>query len=404
MLSALRVAGICICFYGGCVSLASASEYMVDADIKGRVEYNDNIFLTSLPHDAVSGLVVTPSLWGVIKEQNWEGELRARIESYHYSDDAINSNDQFFSLTGRYAGERNIFSLNVGHNFSSNLNSLSSDFGIAGRRVNQKNQSVTPQYTRLLTERSALILGYTYTDVVYLEAENTGFTPYISKTGSGTLVYDLTEKDKLTVSLFAVDYASKDDQITYQLFMTRWGIDHKFSETLSADFLVGISRRNTTSKRTTQFDIPGQTFVQQQVFDFSDRGLVLNAGVTKKMETSGVEARLSRDNTTNSFGGLDQTDKFTAKFDQSLSGLWRYDINVRYEDITSIGSGARTTDRNVLFFESRLFYAISRNWSADFSYRYIQRKFKSDTSDSRAPHSNRIYAGISYNFPSLSTF
>ena len=60
-------------------------------------------------------------------------------------------------------------------------------------------------------------------------------------------MYDLTEKDRLTISLQGVDYTSKNDLITYQLFTSRIGIDHKFSETLSTNFLVGISRLNSTN-------------------------------------------------------------------------------------------------------------------------------------------------------------
>ena len=143
---------------------------------------------------------------------------------------------------------------------------------------------------------------------------------------------------------------------------------------------------------------------QTQEIDFSDRGLVLDAGVTQLLRSGKIEARISRDNTTNSFGGLDQFDKFKLFYEEELSALWRYDVSTRYEDISAISSGARTTDRTTLFFESRLFYSISKNWNGVASYRYVQRKFKSSVSNSRAPHSNRIYVGLTYNFPSLSTF
>ena len=395
-----------ICVF--CMLLYASStyckEYLLKAEVDARTEYNSNIFLTDLPHEAVKGLIITPSLSGVAREKNWQGELKARIKSHKYSDDNLNSNDQFFNLTGQYTAERNIFSLNINHDFASNLNSTSNDFGIVGRRVNQKRQSISPQYTRLLTERSVLMFAYTYTDVEYLEADNTGFVPYVSETGSGTLVYNLTERDKLTLSLFAVDYKSRDDLVTYQLFMSRFGVDHKFSETLSTDFLIGVSRRNSTNLSTQTFDFFGNVISQTQEIDFSDRGLVLDAGVTQLLRSGKIEARISRDNTTNSFGGLDQFDKFKLFYEEELSALWRYDVSTRYEDISAISSGARTTDRTTLFFESRLFYSISKNWNGVASYRYVQRKFKSSVSNSRAPHSNRIYVGLTYNFPSLSTF
>ena len=129
------------------ISNAYSYEAALEADVDARAEYNDNIFLTSLPHDPVTGIIITPSLSGIIKEENWEAKLRARVRINKYSDDTIDGNDQLFDLTGQYNAQRNIFSLNINHDLDSNLSSTSTDFGIAGRRVERKNQSITPQYT-----------------------------------------------------------------------------------------------------------------------------------------------------------------------------------------------------------------------------------------------------------------
>lgn len=385
-------------------TIAYSKEYSLEADVDARAEYNSNIFLTSQPHDATKGIIITPSLSGIIKETHWIASLNARIKSHNYSDDNLDSNDQFLSLTGQYGAERNIFSLNARYDLASNLNATSSDFGTVGRRVNTKLQSITPQYTRLLTERSSLILSYAYTDVDFLEAENTGYTPYITETGSGSLIYDLTEKDKLTFSLQAVDYESKNDLVTYLMFISRFGIDHKFSQTLSTDFLVGVSRQSSTNLTTQTFDFFGNVILQTQEIDVKNRGLVLDAGVMKRLERGSLDGRISRDNTTDSFGGLNQVDRLKINYKEKLSSLWSYRISARIEDITSLSVDNRSSDRDVLFFDTIVSYSISSKWNANASYRYVQRKYKSDTSDNRAPHSNRIYVGLTYNFPSLSTF
>ena len=381
-----------------------SNERSLVANVDALAEINDNIFLTSLPHNTVKGLIITPRLTGVIKESNWSASLSARVKSHNYSDDNIDSNDQYFDLTGRYHTERNIFSININYDLASNLNSTSTDFGIVGRRVNTKNQNITPQYTRLLSERATLVISYTYRDVNFLEAENTGFTPYITETGSGSLIYDLTERDKITLNALAVDYASQNNLVTYQLFMSRIGIDHKFSETLSTDFQIGVSRRNSTNLQTQSFDFFGQPITITQEIDAKDRGLVLDMGITQLLETAQIEGRFSRDNRTNSFGGLDEADRFKLNYTGNVSELWRYNISGRFDDITSISSGTRSTDRRLFFFESVAYYSLSADWRVSASYRYILRRFKSDTSDGRAPHSNRIYIGLTYNFPSLSTF
>jgi len=382
---------------------ACASEILLEGDIKARAEYDDNIFLTNGPHDAVSGILITPAIAGIIREANWEANLEARLRINKYSDDTIDGSDQFFDLTGQYNAQRDIFSLNINHSLDSNLSSTSTDFGIVGRRVDRTSQSVTPQYTRLLTERLVLSLSYSYSDVDFDDIENSGFTPYLSETGSASLRYELTERDQFSLNFQIVDYRSKNDLQTFDLFTSSIGIDHKFSETLSTDFLVGVSRRDSTNLDTTSFDFFGQIIERTQVIDFNSKGLVLNAGITQILESGSLTGRISRSDATNSFGGIDQTDRLTIDYAEKLSSLWRYNINFRIDGIKSV-SDRSITDRDVYFFETRIIYSITPKWFANASYRYIAREFKSGNADNSAPHSNRIYIGLTYNFPTLSTF
>ncbi len=397
-------AALIACFFIIYAPCTSSKEYLIEADVDARAEYNDNIFLTPLQHDSVTGLIVTPTIKGIIKETHWQADMAARLRSNNYSDANINSNDKYFDVTGKYTAERNIFSLNANYDLDSNLNSASSDFGIVGRRINRKKQGVTPQYTRLMTERLYLNMSYAYFDIEYLDAANTGFTPYITKTGAASLVYSLTEKDRITLSMTAVDYTSKDSLLTYQLFMPRLGIEHEFSKTLSANFLAGISRRNSTSLRTQTFDFFGNPIDVTREVDFNDRGFVLNAGITKQLEKGSATATISRDNTANSFGGLNVVDRLKIGYNTGLSELLKFTLNARYEVYNAVGSVTRNTDRKILFFEPILRYSISRYWDVHGSYRYSQRRFDRDNISNKTPSSNRVYVGLSYNFPSLSTF
>ena len=396
------ILGVCIALFQ--TSNSYSYEGALEADIGAFAEYNDNIFLTSQPHDSAKGVMVTPSLHGLIKGEYWQAKLNAMIKSYNYSDDSLDGIDQFFSLTGQYNEERNLFSLNVTHDFASNLNATSTDFGLAGRRIDTNRQSIAPQYTRFITERLTLTLSYAYTDVDFEDAENTTYTPYITESGTASLMYNLTEKDKLSISLQNVDYNSKNDLIIYQLFTSRIGLDHEFSEVLSIDFLVGISRLNSTNLTTSSFDFFGQPIIVTQEVDFKNRGSVYDVGITRLLESGKIGGRVSRNITSNSFGGLDRVDRLSLNYSKDVSSLWRYTINANLDDVISKSNSASDLSRNLFFFESVAYYSISRSWNVNASYRYALRRFKSDTSDNRAPHSNRIYIGLTYNFPSLSTF
>ena len=397
-----RVLGACAVLFQA--SVVYSYEGRFEADIDTRVEYNDNIFLASGEHDSVTGLILRPTISGIIKERHWSAVLDAALANSTYTDRGLDGNDQFFSLTGQYGGERNIFSLNVTHDLGSNIGSTSTDFGLVGRRVNTKKQSISPQYTRLITERLSLSLTYVYRDVDFEDVDNTTYTPYVTEMRIAGVVYALTEKDNLNVNLQDVNYTSKNDLVTYRLITSQVGVNHKFSETLSTNLSIGISRLNSTNLTTQIFDLLGRPVIVTQEIDLETRSSVYNAGLSKALETGTIGGVISRNFSSNSFGGIDRIDRFVLDYDDELSSLWRYDINIRFDDITSKSSSASSLSRSLFFFESKLYYSITKYWNAKVSYRYVLRRFKSDVSDNKAPHSNRVFIELSYNFPSLSTF
>ncbi len=382
-----------------------SSEKLLEASVSARTGYNDNIFLTSLPHDAVSSFIITPSLSGVIKEQNWQAKLNSQLRLNQYSNHNLDSNGQLFNLTGQYNAERNIFSLSVGHDLMTSLSTVSTDFGLSRERIKRKTQSITPQFTRLLTERLALTLSYSYSDTEYLEIEDDiRFVSSYTGTGSAALRYNLTEKDEVSINFQAVDYTRKDKLGDIQLFDVSVGFDHGFSQTLSMDLAIGESKRNSTNLQTITFDFFGGTATQDQEINVKTRGSTLNLGVKQLLEKGSISGRISRNTTTNSFGGLNETDKLVINYDERLSSLWRYAISASYENTTSVSAATTSTDREVLFLEARTNYSLTQDWNMKLSYRYSQREFKNISSSGDTPDSNRLQIGLTYNLPPLSTF
>ena len=206
-LNVCRLIGTCILFAQA--SGVYSSERLLDASVSAQAEYNDNIFLVPEPESSVTGISITPILLGIVRESNWETQLQAKLVINKYSEHDLDSNDQYFSLSGRYRAMRNIFSLNISHSLISSLSTVSDDFGLSRTRIKRETQSVSPTYTYLFSERLTSSLSYVYSDVDFLDAENTNFTPYITHTGTASLQYTLTEKDSLSFILQAVDYESK---------------------------------------------------------------------------------------------------------------------------------------------------------------------------------------------------
>ena len=381
-----------------------SSENLLEASVSARTEYNDNIFLTTLPHDAVSSLIITPSLSGIIKEQNWEVKLNSQLRVNRYSEHNLDSDGQLFDLTGQYSAERDIFSINVGHDVISSLSSNSTDFGVSTIQVERKTQDVSPEYTRLLTERLVLTLSYTYSDTDYKNNEGARFVASYTETASAALRYNLTEKNQISINLQATDYTRKDRLGDIQLFNINLGLDHKFSDTLSGNLAVGTSKRDSTNLQTTALDFFGTTILIPQEIGIETNGNTFSLGINQVLETGSVGARASRNTTTNSFGGLDESDNFAINYDEKMSALWRYSLSANYKNTTSISAATTSTDREVLFLEAKTNYSLTQDWNMSLSYRYSQRKFKNISTAGDTPDSNRLQIGLTYNLPPLSTF
>jgi len=393
-----------LCYCGLFSADAVSVQYSVKSDITADTRYNDNVFLTTLQHDSVSSLSIAPSVKIDVKDINWESYLNGRVKDNKYSDKNFDSTDEYLDLSGKYTQEKNIYTLSGAYDKDSNLNIESTDFGVTGKRVNRNRKNLAPQFQRLLSERLVLSVGYDHTDVDYTDAIGTAYVPYGSDTVNGSLIYGVTENDKISILLQAIDYASKNDAYKYKLSVAKIGIDHKISEIWASNFSIGTSRRSSTNRSVLTYDFFGQPIVLTQVSDFTDRGFVLDAGLTETLETGSLNAVISRNDVTNSYGGLNEVSSFRFKYNRNLSVLWRYDISVRYEKIRTVSGVQRSTDRDALFFVPQVSYKIDRDWRAIASYQYIQQRYRIDSSDNRTADSNMIYIGMTYSFPDISTF
>jgi long-subunit fatty acid transport protein len=156
--------------------------------------------------------------------------------------------------------------------------------------------------------------------------------------------------------------------------------------------------------RTQTVDFVGQEIQLLQEVDAKNRGIVYNIGANQMLEKGSINANISRNNSSNSFGGLDVTERVALSYTHRLNELWNYNLDGAVSDVETISVNSGITDRQTITLAASTRYLISKNWSLIASYRFTTRKFQSDASDDRAPHSNRIYAGFTYNFPPLSSF
>jgi len=380
----------------------NAIEWSLNSSLHTSYGYNDNRFLTIQP-ETVSSVVIQPDINFRAEEKNWETMFKARLRSNNYSDSKLDSDDQYYMANGSYRSERETYSIKGSYDLKSNLDTESSDFGLSNVRINRTTTTISPSYSYMLTERLQSSLSYTMTESKYDDSVSADFVSYEIDTGSASLEYSLSERNKLNASVQYMDYLSLNGLSEYQLLTLRAGLSRQFTENFMADFQIGTSERDVINRNTSTIDFFGTLISLTQESGFNDSGFVVDAGFELKTELGALTGKLSRDNVTSSYGGVNEVDTLRLGYNKRLSDRWGFGLDGKYEKTEAIITSTSFTDRNSLMINTRIDYSLDRDWKITASWRYLEREFITQN-QTDVPTSNKLYIGMTYNFSELSTF
>lgn len=379
-----------------CVSGDALSvEWSVDSELSAEAAYTDNLIASgsASTEDFDTAIVhVRPMVALVAKSDNWETSLNAELKGNYYSEDVVDDVNQLYGLDAKYQTERNVYSMGVDYRLFSNRVTESDIFGVSNEPVKRKTLALAPSYTRLITERLSLTLGYRNSDVssddpsVVISSE--------SDTFSGALGYKLTQQNQFSASYSMVDYVSDDELSEYKLHTTSIKIDHKFSKALSVDLSIGATSSESNNERTETINFFGTIITMPQVVDAEDRSMVYEVGVN----AGWISGNLKRSHRSNSTGSLSQVDAAHIVLKSQFTSLLRLTVNTRYQDISAV-EVATTRDREITSISPKLTFAFSRSLDAYLQYKYIKVEY--DIASISGYNSSTIYVGMTYDFPSL---
>ena len=385
------------------MSNLNATEWSLDSSLLMHYEYNDNIFLTLDPHESVSNILIQPDINFRIEEKSWQTLLKARLKNNNYSDPSLDSDDQYYMVDARYQHERGMFSLKGTYDLKSSLDTESSDFGISTTRINRTTTDISPSYTYMLTERLQASLSYTMLESKYDDLAGAGFVPYEVDMSVISLIYGLSEKNKINTSIQYTDYLSLNGLSEYQSLALRMGLTRQFSETFKSSFSIGTSERDSISRSTSSIDFFGTPVALVQENDFNNSGIVLDLELNLTTELGTVTGQLSRDTETSSYGGVDEVNLLGLGYTRKISDYWSFSLNGKYTKTEAIMLGASFTDRDLFSVNTKIDYFLDKDWKITTSWRYQEREF-STQNQNYVPHSNRFFIGMTYSSSKLSTF
>ena len=390
-----------------------AAEWSLQPHLAVTGEYDDNIRLTSGPHDEVWGVTLSPGLSLNYLTEVLEARARAALDIGRYDDDSFDRDEQLYEFLARYrSSELTTWSLRTAYQLESVLRRISvdeaadiivppeeglpvadpldpeasTDVGLVEREVERSTTTFAPAWTRRLTERSTVGLRYRYRDVSYDDAAGTGLNDSQRHSGAASLEYLLTERDQLIgeVSYESTRFEMDPEERTFEQWELTAGIRHLFSETLTGRFDAGF--RSTSA--------------EQGDLDEDDTGYVARARLDKRGERTILSGRAEHQVVPRSTGVLVQTDRLALFVDHKLSQRLRATLlgEVFQEEGLEDESGVR--DR----FQYEISPALRWLWTPELSlalaYRRLYQEIDDDNGDEDAT-SNAVFLTVDYRWPKI---
>lgn len=383
-------------------SKSIAAEWWLAPTMRVEAEYNDNLSLTTLPHQSTHGTVISPSLDFGVRSDIWGVSGKAEFVRQSYSDISNEGRDtQNYALSSQYSTERMRWELSGNQSYSTVLVNQAGDPDVGSLQLGKKRKTSDygPTWAWMMTESTQLQLRYLKSEALYEDGLQFSLFDYNSRTMTASLSHQLSFRSRVFIdlgySVFKVpanDYESKSTSI-------KGGVSHSFSDSLRTSLSIGADR--TLSEGVVRgclvpgFDISFDSnfnpivtpvcllFASERVSQ-DDTSFLFSANVEKQFELARMSATLSRSLAPSGSGTIVRTDSLgwqaslpvTHRLTSSLS-VDVYDVRSTFGDITGF-------DRTFYQASPGLRWQLAEEWSFETSFRYSVLKRDNDPSGAKS--------------------
>lgn len=388
---------------------STALEWSVQPSLTARANVNDNIDLTTAPHNTVWSSSASPRLTLSASSALSTLSGQAQINRIDYSEKSFSSQTNgLLNLTFVRQYERSQLSLAGDLTRDSTQESELIQTGVVTSWAQRTSRSLSPSWVYSMTERDTINFGYDYVDVSYGNTITTsGLLDYTVKSPSITLTHAFTEKNKLNLSLGYSDYQSQNppSNTTSQYHSTttsaQLGFSRDLSETLIVTLMAGVHKTDSTVDYLeclsiflpSCFPVPAES-------NSSDTGSLFTATLQKGFESSQLTAELSRSLQPTADGGLVQTDRLSGGYSAKLTSTLNTSLNMSYYKTQFPGRVSSNSNNSRYYHISpAISWRITEWWTANTSYtRSVSR-----SENGAEATGNAINLTLNYNWPKISS-
>jgi hypothetical protein len=367
---------------------AQAAEWSAESSLAVKGEYNSNLTLSRIPGE-VWGHWVSPSVRfaGSTERLEVSGKAVADFITY-YGDQNRSLTNAYFPVVARYSSERDTFTLDGSFIRDNTMMTELQQTGVVLGFTQRNFMSMSPSWTRKVTEKLSFQPGYQFTSATYENGQALGLFDYNVNGGNLGLSYKVTERDSLQLTgsytqLNVPDTGLKSGNAGGSLSVT-----HAFSETTTVTAFGGprfLDQTQTIGSASLSSNQVVWTFGGSIRTKWEDGRASLDGG--REVNVSGL-------------GFLLQTDRLGATVSKDLSETLTVSFSgqaIEAQALPVQGGGAQAGTTRWISATPAVTWTLNQWWTLEASYTYADRKI--DVIDF---HGNSAFLKLTYNMPKLS--
>lgn len=369
---------------------AQAAEWSAEPSLAVKGEYNSNLTLSQIPGE-VWGHWVSPSVRfaGSTERLEVSGKAAGDFVTY-YGDQNRSLTNGFFPVVARYSSERDVFTLDGSFVRDNTLRTELQQTGVVLGFTQRNLISMSPSWTRSVTENLSFQLGYQFTNATYENGRSLGLFDYDVNGGNLGVSYKLTEGDDL------------------QLTGSYTKLDVPDAGLKSGNAGGSLSVTHVLSEATTVTAFGGPRFLDQTQTvgntSLSSNQLVWTFGGS--IRTKWEDARASFDGgqevNVSGLGVLLKTNRVGATVSKDLTETLTVSLAGQAFQVQALpvqAGVAQAAETRLMNVTPAITWKLNQWWTLEASYTYVDRKVDATN---EFFHGNSTFLKLTYNIPKLS--
>lgn len=374
-----------------------AAEWSVVPAYQTRGQFNDNITLTTRPHNSVWAVWLNPSVQMQYATEILSFQAHPEFEYVQYFGNSQNDKtfaNFFLPFKGSYHTEVDRFGFNVVINRDIALLGELQETGIVTNFIQRQTNTAGGNWERVLTERLFLDTGYQFRYVNYDKGEESGLFDFQTHTGSFGPRYEFTEETQFHGTAYYTNTHFEDFGFRSQSLGGEVGITQRIFETYTVT-LNGGGRNVWTTSTSNGIQSKNTKIVW-----------LVNASLVKEWERSNASVAYSRTLNPSGRGVLLATDRVSVDVDHELTERITASLKGTWTMNDTVGSSSeRNRIQNTRFWQiaPAVSWRLREDWLLRFSYTYRQRNRNVQGGDSSGTaKSNSVDLSLTYTWPKWS--